>query len=55
MTAEELKKSLNEGTPRIWVPLGRNGGISIMPYMMQPGEDKIVAQRLQAVLSSASG
>jgi hypothetical protein len=25
-----------------------------MPYMMEPGEDKIVAQRLQEVLSSAS-
>jgi D-glucosaminate-6-phosphate ammonia-lyase len=54
MTGAELKKSLNEGTPRIWVPLGSNGGISIMPYMMQPGEDKIVAQRLREVLSAAS-
>src|SRR6185312_2965882 len=54
ITGAELKKSLNEGAPRIWVPLGKNEGISIMPYMMQPGEDKIVAQRLQEVLSAAS-
>jgi seryl-tRNA(Sec) selenium transferase len=60
ITAEMVKEVLNQGTPRIWVPLsseagivGDAGGISIVPYMMQPGEDKIVARRLQEVLSKA--
>ena len=54
LTPEEVKRRLNEGTPRIWVPLGDHGaGLSIMPYMMEPGEDKIVARRLAEVLSMA--
>ena len=53
LTAEEVKKRLNEGNPRVWVPLSNHGaGISIMPYMMEPGEDKIVARRLGEVLST---
>ena len=54
MTPPELKRALNEGTPRVWVPLGDNGGITIMPYMMEPGEDKIVARRLGEILSAAA-
>jgi len=54
MTADELKKALNQGSPRIWVPLGHRGGVTIMPYMMEPGEDKIVAQRLLEALSLAA-
>jgi len=54
LTPEEVKRRLNEGTPRIWVPLADHGtGLSIMPYMMEPGEDKIVARRLSEVLSMA--
>jgi len=52
LTSEEVKRRLNEGTPRIWVPLAHQGaGISIMPYMMEPGEDEIVARRFAEVLS----
>jgi L-seryl-tRNA(Ser) seleniumtransferase len=54
LTPEDVKRRLNEGTPRIWVPLGDHGtGLSIMPYMMEPGEDKIVARRFTEVLSMA--
>ncbi len=55
LAAEEVKRLLNEGTPRIWVPLSNHGsGLSIMPYMMEPGEDKIVAKRLWEVLAKAA-
>jgi seryl-tRNA(Sec) selenium transferase len=54
MTADELKKALNQASPRIWVPLGHRGGVTIMPYMMEPGEDKIVAQRMLEALSVAA-
>jgi D-glucosaminate-6-phosphate ammonia-lyase len=50
----ELKQQLNESSPRIWVPLGREGSISIQPYMMEPGEDQIVARRLRELLSAAA-
>jgi L-seryl-tRNA(Ser) seleniumtransferase len=54
ITGAELKRQLNEGSPRIWVPLARDGGISIQPYMMEPGDDRIVAARLKDLLSSAA-
>jgi uncharacterized pyridoxal phosphate-dependent enzyme len=50
----ELKQQLDEGSPRIWVPLSRGGGISIQPYMMQAGEEQIVARRLKELLSAAA-
>jgi len=53
MTGDELKKALDEGSPRVWVPTSARGGITIMPYMMEPGEDKIVAQRLLEAFSVA--
>jgi D-glucosaminate-6-phosphate ammonia-lyase len=55
LTPEDVKRILNEGTPRIWVPLTHHGsGLSIMPYMMEPGEDKIVAERLTEVFAKAA-
>lgn len=54
LTGAELKQQLNEGSPRIWVPLAREGGISIQPYMMQPGEAPLVARRLKELLSAAA-
>ena len=56
LAPEEVRRRLLEGTPRIWVPLGDHGtGLSIMPYMMEPGEDKIVARRFTEVLSMKGG
>jgi len=40
--------------PRIAL-VGEHGGVSVVAYMMSPGEDAIVADRLYAVLSSAAG
>ena len=46
------------GEPRITL-FGRNGasdaGVSITAYMMQPGDAKIVAQKLHETLSKAAG
>ena len=57
---QEVEKVLYDGEPRIIVggaSGGRRGGLKnsslvIMPYMMMPGDAKIVADRLYAVLSS---
>ncbi len=53
MTGSELVKKLDEGTPRILVaggsgkrPDSMRSAISIMPYMMQPGDYKVVADAL---------
>ncbi|MBI3697827.1 MAG: hypothetical protein HY238_23720, partial [Acidobacteria bacterium] len=58
LTGEEVEKLLYEGEPRI-VLGGSSGGrrgngessVTIMPYMMMPGDDKIAAARLHQVLS----
>lgn len=53
VTNREVQKTLLEGEPRIQIPLSGDG-LSVMPYMMSPGEDEIVARRLHEVLSSAA-
>jgi L-seryl-tRNA(Ser) seleniumtransferase len=59
ITGTEIEKFLYDSDPRI-VLAGATGdrrsnrpsSVSIMPYMMQPEDHKVVAQRLHAVLSS---
>ena len=58
ITGDELAKTLDEGTPRIqfdeWSgsrPDEMESSVTIMPYMMMPGDDKIVADALFATLS----
>ena len=48
----EVASQLSAGEPRIELN-GNANGISIMPYMMEEGEDKIVAARLGEVLNSS--
>ena len=66
LSSEAVVRALNDGEPRITLVPARGGGagqaaltgVSITPYMMAAGEEKIVADRLHAVLSkpaSASG
>ena len=57
ITGTELVKKLDEGTPRILVMGGEGkrpdamaSSITIMPYMMQPGDHKIVADALSKLL-----
>src|SRR5580693_4357357 len=58
ITGDELAKTLDDGTPRIqfdeWSgsrPDEMESSVTIMPYMMVPGDDKIVADALFAALS----
>jgi L-seryl-tRNA(Ser) seleniumtransferase len=56
-TGEAVAKQLFESDPRISLfPAsgrveGRETGLSIGPYMMAPGDEKVVAERLHALLS----
>jgi hypothetical protein len=59
ITGTELEKRLNDGTPRIMTEpaVGRRpdamaSSIALMPYMMDPGEDRILADALFRVLSN---
>jgi len=60
VTGEELARTLFSTDPRIALfPAGGAGdpsvtGVSITPYMLSPGEERIVADRLHALLSSRS-
>ena len=63
ITGEQVSELLYKGEPRI--ALGGGGarmrtadtdtGISVTAYMMQPGDEKIVAKRIVEVLSSSRG
>jgi seryl-tRNA(Sec) selenium transferase len=59
ITGTELAAKLDAGTPRIILggargrrPEMMQSGISVMPYMMDPGEDKIIADALYAALTN---
>jgi L-seryl-tRNA(Ser) seleniumtransferase len=59
ITGQELSKVVLDTEPRIVLAGARgnrngdkNSSVSIIPYMMLPGDDKIVAERLYAVLSN---
>jgi uncharacterized pyridoxal phosphate-dependent enzyme len=58
ITGTELAKTLDEGTPRIQFdsasgtrPDKMESSLTIMPYMMMPGDDQIVADAIFATLS----
>ena len=50
ITGTGVAEVLLEGEPRIVIPAAQNS-VTIMPYMMMPGEDAIVAAKLREVLS----
>ena len=59
ITGTELSKTLDAGTPRIQFdessgtrPDRMESTLTIMPYMMMPGDDKIVADAIFATLSN---
>lgn len=59
ITGQELSKAALDGEPRI-VVVGATGSrmgdmpssISLIPYMMMPGEEKLVGERLRALLAN---
>jgi len=52
ITSDEVARILDTTEPRIALGGGRGSSISITAYMMMPGEDKIVADRLFEILSA---
>ncbi len=52
-TPRDIMKSLREGSPSIETMGGRDG-IDITVFMLKPGEEKIVAKRLQEELSKVA-
>ena len=52
VSPQEVERQLSAGDPRIEVS-GHNAGISIMSYVMEPGEAQIVAQRLEEIMTAA--
>jgi L-seryl-tRNA(Ser) seleniumtransferase len=51
ITGQEMADLLLKGAPRIVMPAGQSS-ITVMPYMMMPGDDKLVAPRVRELLSS---
>ncbi len=59
ITGTELAARLDAGTPRIVIggahgrrPDMMDSGVSVMPYMMDPGEDKIIADAVYEALNN---
>ena len=52
MTPVELREKLREGHPSIETVGGRDS-VGITPWMMQPGQERIVASRIKEILESA--
>jgi len=53
-TGDELKEVLRKGHPSIEVAGGGKDSISITTWMLKPGQERIVARRLQEALSEAN-
>lgn len=49
---EDCFKALDEGTPRV-IPLRTPMGVTLVPWMMAPGQERIVVERMRAVLGKA--
>jgi L-seryl-tRNA(Ser) seleniumtransferase len=54
ITPDEARKALREGHPSIET-VGDDELINITTWMMNPGEERIVAKRVQEILQAASG
>ena len=53
ITPAEVQQALSKGEPRIEVP-ARGEGFSVNPYMMEDGEEEIVARRLREVMGEGT-
>jgi L-seryl-tRNA(Ser) seleniumtransferase len=52
MTTNEVRQKLREGHPSIET-VGNNTSVGITTWMMQPGQERVVARRLKEILSEA--
>ncbi len=46
MSIAEVRKTLSEGDPRIMLGNGKDGALAVNPQTMQPGEERLLADRL---------
>ncbi|MBZ5546293.1 MAG: hypothetical protein LAO07_21955 [Acidobacteriia bacterium] len=54
MTQQECAKQLEDGEPSVICLQGENAhGLSVTPFMMMPGEERIVARRLKEIFTGA--
>ncbi len=53
LTRDEFQDRLRKGDPSIEVIGGKDESVNITAWMLKPGEEKIVASRIQEVLSKA--
>ena len=51
MTKEQVASALGEGDPSIYVAISKNG-IGIAPHTLLPGEERIVAKRVEEILKA---
>jgi L-seryl-tRNA(Ser) seleniumtransferase len=54
LTGEGVRDALLSGTPSISVAVADGGGIFLNPETLQPGEDRIVSDRLMELIRSAT-
>ncbi len=56
LTGDEMSRTLFESEPRIALSATRSGaltGVTVTPYMMSPGDEAVIAERLSALLANA--
>src|SRR5262249_32311382 len=53
VTPSEMARKLREGQPSIEVGGGSRQQLTVSVWMMQPGEDAIVGERIRAILAGA--
>ena len=51
ITGTDISKILLDTEPRIVLASANTGSVSVVPYQMSPGDEKVVAERLFALLS----
>src|SRR6266581_5062647 len=51
ITGTEVSKIVLDTEPRIVLASANTGSVSVVPYPMSPGDEKVVAERLSALLS----
>ena len=53
-SAEDVRVGLSDGEPRIEL-FAHGGGVSVMPYMMEDGEERVVARRIREEMAPTAG
>jgi L-seryl-tRNA(Ser) seleniumtransferase len=51
ITGQDISRILMDTEPRITLARANEGSISIVPYQMSPGDEKVIADRLYVILS----